>query len=350
MVTLKDVAAKCGVSIATVSNILNGKSNVSNETKERILEVIKEMGYTPNVMAQGLRAQKTRTIGVIVEDINLFSTPGIIDGILLACQTNKYRAIIENLRLYSQDEGRGLTDKIEYHKLVDPLVQQMLALKVDGLIYLAGHDRAIDCFRDDLPVPAVYAYAHSANKKYPSIYIDDITSTHDIFQYLIDKGHTKFAVVEGAPDNNHTIKRREGLKEILAKNNLVYDEKAAECGYWMRESGYEACKRLFEKKVAGEINFTAIFCHNDVMAAGVYDYCYENDIVPGRDITVVGFDDNVIARFMKPMLTTSAIHLRLIGIRATEMVINKIDDAEAVIDDVSIPCLLIERDSVVKIK
>ncbi|MBR6582476.1 MAG: LacI family DNA-binding transcriptional regulator [Treponema sp.] len=79
MITLKELAARCNVSIATVSNILNGKSNVGEETRQRILQVIKETGYRPNIMARGLRATKTKTIGLIVEDLTAFSSPWIIE-------------------------------------------------------------------------------------------------------------------------------------------------------------------------------------------------------------------------------------------------------------------------------
>lgn len=349
MATLKDVANASGVSIATVSNILNGKSNVSEETKERVRRVIKEMGYTPNFMAQGLRTSKTRTIGVIAEDLNLFSSPGIIDGILMACQEQKYKAIIGNVRLYNRDEGRGLTNDEEYHSFVDPIVQEMLSIKVDGLIYVAGHDHLTNCFSDDLPVPAVYAYAHSSSKVFSNVTIDDENSTMELLQNIINKGHTKIAVVEGMADNNHTLLRREGIKEIFAKNNIEYDEKKVVSGDWQRESGYICAKDLYERKAKGLTDFTLIFCMNDLMAAGVYDYCYENNIIPGRDISIVGFDNHVIAEFLRPTLTTTAIHLKQIGIRATEMVIEQINSGETFKKEERIPCVMKDRNSVVNL-
>lgn len=349
MATLKDVANASGVSIATVSNILNDKSNVSEETKNRVLKVIQELGYTPNFMAQGLRTSKTRTIGIIVEDVNLFSSPGIVDGILLACQRHKYKGIIANLRLYSQEEKIGLVDEKEYHKIVDPVIQEMLSIKVDGLIYVAGHDRVIDCFKDDLPIPAVYAYSHSSSEKFPTINIDDENSTEELIQFLINKGHTKIAVIEGEPDNNHTLQRREGVKATFAKNGIDYDETKVLSGDWQRESGYTCAKELFQRKNKGLTDFTLIFCMNDLMAAGVYDYCFENNIFPGRDISIAGFDDNVIAQFLRPTLTTTAIDLWKIGIQATERVLEQMNGVKNVPGVEKVHCVLRDRNSVINL-
>ena len=102
MVTLKEIAEKCSVSITTVSNILNGKSNVSERTKERVLQVIKETGYRPNYMARGLRAARTNSVGIIIDDLTEFSSTGIIDGIMSYFDEHNYKAILENLRFYSK--------------------------------------------------------------------------------------------------------------------------------------------------------------------------------------------------------------------------------------------------------
>ncbi|MFR2755412.1 MAG: LacI family DNA-binding transcriptional regulator [Eisenbergiella massiliensis] len=102
MVTLKEIAQECNVSATTVSNILNGKPKVSEETRLKVLEVVKKRGYQPNYIAQGLRNQKTRMIGIIAEDIAQFGTPGIIESIMAFCEENGYRTIVQNLRLHAK--------------------------------------------------------------------------------------------------------------------------------------------------------------------------------------------------------------------------------------------------------
>ena len=94
LVTLKEIARMCDVSITTVSNVLNGKPKVSEETRQRVLEVVKQTGYQPNYFAQGMRKQKTRIIGIIVEDLDLFSTPPIVEAIMAYCDDNNYRTIL----------------------------------------------------------------------------------------------------------------------------------------------------------------------------------------------------------------------------------------------------------------
>ena len=122
MITLKEIAKECGVSTATVSNILNGKNKVSQETRERVLEVVKERGYKLNYVAQGLRRQKTQTIGVIAEDIAQFTTPEIIEGIMEVCEERGYRTIVQNLRLYSRWQDLWFDNERMYYSVMDPAV------------------------------------------------------------------------------------------------------------------------------------------------------------------------------------------------------------------------------------
>lgn len=102
MVTLKEIARECKVSPTTVSNILNGKPKVGEETRQRVLKTVEKMGYRPNYIAQGLRKRRTRMIGIIVEDISQFTTPEIVEGIMSRCEEKGYRVIVKNLRLYAR--------------------------------------------------------------------------------------------------------------------------------------------------------------------------------------------------------------------------------------------------------
>ena len=126
MITLKELAARCNVSIATVSNILNGKSNVSQKTKERVLKLVKETGYRPNYMARTLRARKTNTVGLIIDDIGAFSSPLLVEGVLDTLEEKGYKAIIETLRLYTKWDNKP--DSAEYKKIVNASVEEMLSI------------------------------------------------------------------------------------------------------------------------------------------------------------------------------------------------------------------------------
>ena len=189
MITLKELAAKCDVSIATISNILNGKSNVSDKTKERVLKVIEETGYKPNYMARTLRARKTNTVGLIIDDIGAFSSPNLIEGVLNHLEAQGYKAIIETLRLYSKWDNKP--DSAEYKKAVRESVDEMLSIKVDGIIFIAAHAHDIEYFSADLGIPIVIAYAYQTNNSIPTIKIDDFESAYIMTKHLIAKGHKK---------------------------------------------------------------------------------------------------------------------------------------------------------------
>ena len=173
MVTLKEIAKECGVSTATVSNILNGKNKVSEETRKRVMDVIEERGYKLNYIAQGLRKQKSQTIGVIAEDIAQFTTPEIIEGIMEVCEERGYRTIVQNLRLYSRWQDLWFDNEKMYHSVMDPAVQEMASIRVDGIVYVAGHARKISRFPSEYEIPSVLAYAYSQDEMVPSVVIDD---------------------------------------------------------------------------------------------------------------------------------------------------------------------------------
>lgn len=341
MVTLKEISEKCGVSIATVSNILNGKTNVSEATKQRILKVIHETGYKPNFMAQRLRAHKTFTIGLITDDITEYTTPKIIDGIMNYCDEKGYRIVFENLRFYSKyTQSHNNAD--EYKKAVENAVYEMMSIKVDGIIYLAAHAHEVESLPDNLPIPVVIAYAWSSNEKFPYVLINDESSAYEMTNHLISKGHKKIAAILGEKTSSHTVNRLKGYEKALTENNIPIERNIIYCGSWNRESGYSSCKNLFESGY----DFDAIFCFNDEMAAGVYDYMIENGKEPGKDIAIAGFDNKEVSRYLRPQLTTMELPLFWIGHTSAKAIIDLIDGNDTDGHAFKVPCKLVERESV----
>jgi len=175
MITLKEIAERCGVSVATVSNILNGKPKVSEETRQKVLAVVKETGYQPNLLAQGMRSKKTNTIGIITEDLEEFSSTPIVEKIMAVCEENNYRNLLINMRLYDRWQDTWYKDMGKLKSTLYPALQQMQAIKVDGIIYVAGHCREIDYFPENFDIPVLVAYALPENDRYTSVMIDDET-------------------------------------------------------------------------------------------------------------------------------------------------------------------------------
>ncbi len=342
MITLKEIAEKCSVSITTVSNILNGKLNVSESTKERVLKVIKETGYRPNYMARGLRASKTNSVGIIIDDLTEFSSPEIIDGIMSYFDEHGYKAILENLRFYSK-WGTKWYHNSGYETAVQQAIDEFASIKVDGIIYVAGHARNITCIPADLELPLVLSYAFTELPGISSVEFDDVKAAYNITKHIIKKGHKKIAVIAGSDKNIHTQRRLEGLKKALAENNLIFDEENLEYAKWDIESGYEAAKKLYETKK----DFSAIFCFNDLMAAGLYNYLDEKGIIPGKDISIAGFDNRTVSQFLKPNLTTVEIPLFEIGRKSAELILAQINNPENFSpQECFVECKLIERNSI----
>ena len=121
----------CGVSVATVSNVLNDKPKVSEETKRRVLEVVKETGYQPNYYAQGMRKKKSSIIGIIVEDICEFSTPPIVESVMGYFDEQNYHSILVNLRLYDKWQDTWYDDEEKFQSVLRPAIQELLSFKVE---------------------------------------------------------------------------------------------------------------------------------------------------------------------------------------------------------------------------
>lgn len=345
MVTLKEIAQACNVSVTTVSNILNGKAKAGEETKQRVLQMVKEMGYQPNYIAQGLRNSKTHTIGIIAEDIAQFTTPGMIESIMAYFEKKGYRAIVQNLRLYGRWEDRWYHNEEAYHSVFDPALHELMSVKVDGILYIAGHARIIKSFPEDFQIPSVMAYAYTESEKIPSIAIDDTASAYELVKHLLDMGHRKIGVIGGYPDNIHTQKRLLGYQKALFDAQILFEPELVRYGNFERSTGYKECEALIDAGV------TAIFCMTDRMAGGAYDRIEEKGLKVGKDISVVGFDDQDIAAYFRPALTTTKLPLQEIGFQAAKLLIDRIEageeePVESEITEILIPCTIQKRKSV----
>lgn len=344
MVTLKEIAKECNVSATTVSNILNGKTNVGEETRKKVMEVVRLRGYQPDYIARGLRNRRTKMIGIIAEDIAQFSTPGIMEGIMEYCEQMDYRTMIENLRLYARWSDSWYDNERAYQSVFEPAMQELLSIKVDGLIYIAGHARILRNFSGETPIPSVMVYAYTDSPHVPSVVIDDEKGAYDMTRYLTDMGHRRIAVLGGRADNIHTQKRLQGCQKALFEAQVLYNPDWVFYGDWQRGSGYRLAESLYRTGA------TAIFCMTDRMAGGVYEYFYEHGIRVGEDISVTGFDNQEMAEFLNPGLTTMELSLRQIGHEAGKMLIDRLSVQDAPepekVTEVYIPCNFIERNSV----
>ena len=346
MVTLKEIARECNVSATTVSNILNGKPKVSEATRQKVMQVVKKRGYQPNYVAQGLRNQRTRTIAVIAEDIGQFSTPGIIESVMARFESEGYHTILWNLRLYARWSASWYNNEQAYRSILNPVLQELRSIKVEGVIYVAGHARLIHCTTQDYEVPMIMAYAYPDLPGIPSVTIDEEKSGYDMVKYLLSMGHQRIGFIGGRANNIHTQKRLYGAQRAMFESHVPYNPEWVRYGDWFRHSGYEEAGPLVQAGV------TAIFCMADRMAGGVYDYLEEKGLRAGEDISVTGFDNQDLSEYCRPALTTMDLPLTEIGNRASLLLLERLKERETgtepqkAAENISIPCTLVERKSV----
>lgn len=281
MATIKDIARECEVSISTVSNVLNGKSRASKETAELVLKKAKELNYIPNFMAKNLKQKKSKTIGIITEDLTIFHTPEIVDGINAYLEENGYSFILGNMRLF-QKFGEEFYLHENYNEFVQAEIDEMLAKNIAGIIYVEGHCHVLEFGSDRICVPIVAVHGLAEDKDVSSVLYHDEKAAFDAVSALIAYGHKEIGLVLGVAESLHTIRRQTGYQKALYEHGVLFNPDYVIKGDWTRESGYIAAEELVKKGV------TAIFAMNDIMAGGVYDYLKSCGMSVGEDISLVG--------------------------------------------------------------
>ena len=346
-VTIKDIARACGVSISTVSNVLNGKSNkVSDEIAGKINAEVVRTGYRPSYLARNLRATSTKTIGVIAEDLIMFSTPSMIEGIMSSCEEHSYNVVIENMRLFGRWHGEWLSDETLFDSALNNVLTKMDTMNLDGILYVGGHEHTVRNLISAHDLPIVMAYAIAEDKKIPTFRLDDVTGGYDVIKYLVSMGHKKIGVIAGEYDNTHTINRILGIQKAMFEEHILFDPALIEYQSWTKSGGYKGMMTLLEKDV------TAVFCMSDLIASGAYAALYEKGLVPGKDISIMGYDNQELSSSLTPEVTTMALPLPEIGYKAASTLIEMIEKPETASKDaadVRIKSTLIERKSVTRI-
>lgn len=344
-VTIKEIATMCNVSISTVSNYLNGKSGkVSAEVADKIKECVERTGYKPNYLAKNLRSISTKTIGIIAEDLIQFSVPSMIEGVMKCCEANGYDVVIENLRLFGRWSGTWMHDEALFQSALKPVLLKMDALNVDGILYVGGHEHTVKNLKSANGTPIVMSYAYSDDSTIPTFRLDDFTGGYDVFKYLFKKGHKKIGIIAGESDNAHTINRMHGIQKAIYEEGILFDPSLVFYETWTKQGGYKGARELIKQ------NPTAIFCMNDQIASGVYAYLKEVNLEPGKDISVMGYDNHEISKYLTPELTTMSLPLEEMGLMAVKKLIDicedKPDEKPSCVD-VRISSTLVERNSVV---
>ena len=319
-VTIKDIAALCGVSVSTVSNVLNDKTNkVSRDVAAKVHEVIAQTGYKPNYLAKGLRATQTKTLGIIAEDLIIFSTSPIIEGVMQSCEDAGYSVVIENMRLFGRWEGGWMHDENRFQSVLSAVMDKMNGLNVDGIIYIGSYEHVVNIDKSSTSLPIIMVYARPSDNSIPCFVLDDEAGGCMAYEYLLNKGHKRIGVITGEADNIHTVHRLRGINRAMFNAGLLYDPSLIEHRSWNKQGGYEGIKNLIKQ------NITAVFCMSDQIASGVYEYLAEEGLKPGEDLSIMGYDNHELTTFLSPELTTVALPLEKLGKETANRMLKAVD-------------------------
>ena len=340
MATMRDVAILAGVSTATVSHVVNGSKKISPETTERVLRAISQVNYKPNTLAKSLRMGQTHTIGILVEDIRGLPVSGIVSGISETLAKGGYKTILYDLhlleKLYNQYEQIGT-----YRQRINEGLNFLQSSDVDGIIYVAMHDRHLDYLFDPMDTPLVFAYSHGTETDTYVTY-SNRDSAADMIRYLLNKGHERIAVIAGHPHSYPTAQRLLGVQMALQQAGLALPQEYIQYGNWEYESGKEQTRKLLKLDPLP----TAIFAMNDLMAAGCMAELMSAGLRIPDDMAVAGFDNREIAAYLQPSLTTVALPTTDIGTEAALRIIDMISNPSPHPVRKIIRCSIIERNSV----
>lgn len=287
MATIKDISQLANVSIASVSQVLNGNyNNVSNDTKERILKVAKDLKYRPNRLARGLVKNETSIIGLIVPDISNMYYAEIVKGVEEEAGKNAYQVILCNT---SED-----------HRIERKQVNMLLEYNATGLIICGseGYDlHSIELLQmHNIPLVTLdrkvdFGVTFDSNSLQGSL----LSAA-----YLIEMGHTKIGFIGGGLGNTSPCGRRMGFLQALEKFDIPQRNSLYKIGHYNIKTGYQCTKQLLEDKE----DFTALSCANDLIAFGAIKAIHEHGLRIPADLSLVGYDDIFLASFFEPELTT----------------------------------------------
>lgn len=285
MVTIKDVAREAGVAISTVSNVLNKVDVVTDSTKKKVLDAVEKLGYVPNMSAKSLKNSKSNTIGLFLRSVQGDYFKLLMQKIHWECKERNYLLNIYVSNVNTSEEVYGM----------------IISSCVEGAIVLneslgQEHLKRLE----DSGLPIVFLDRSYSSQNISSITVDDHEGAHRAMEYLVKNGHKCIGFMHGADSRDNTL-RYETYLEVMNQYQLPVEQEFIFYGEFSKDEAYREMRRL----LPGLTRLPdALFCANDEMAFGCILALEEAGIHVPRDISVIGYDDSVMAQYFQPTLTT----------------------------------------------
>jgi LacI family transcriptional regulator len=324
-VKIQDVARAAGVSVSTVSRVLNGKSDVAEETEVRIHEVIRQLGYTSSLAARSMRGQKTNLIGLIMPDIAFPYAIEVMKGVNRAIAESKY-----DLLVYTTGDVRKHGTAQHEQRYVSLLNNSI----TDGVIIVAS---AATEFISAGPIVSVDPSV--VNPNYPVVHANNYQGAFDAMKYLLELGHRRIGFIGGRPELESARRRLQAYRDALEQVGLPVDETLIAPGDFTTETALGSTRQILSL----DLPPTAIFASNDQSALGVLQVAAEMGLRVPDDLSVIGFDNIPDAAYLN--LTTIDQFIGEMGYIATQMLLDLINGVDLLEKTRRVPTELVLRGS-----
>ncbi len=331
--TIRDVASLAGVSNATVSYVLSGKKKISEETRQRVLKVIEETGFVPDMNARGLSGKDTRLIGIVI--------PQTEPGAKLMFHNTFYSQLLGSIEFATRRRG--------YHVLISAtdMTQDYLNLiqerNLAGVIIVGTYESRFWAQLKELEVPVVLVDSYCKNDWFHAIRIDDEYACFMETDYVIRRGHRRVAFASGSIKEDGVMQKRLlGYRRALEKHGIDYEEALVFEDVVAYESGVRIAGRIGQSR----LGITAVVATADILAIGLLSGFYRLGISVPEEISVIGFDGLAETEYTTPGLTTVRQPISRKGELAVELLIENIENPRMERVDRVLQVELIERESV----
>lgn len=307
--SIKDVAREAGVSIATVSRVLNNVDVVNEDTKKKVQDAIKKLNYRPNIVARSLKTQRTKTVGILVPDISNQFYPEVVRGAEDVANIYQYNIILCN-------SDSDMDKEKEY-------IRVMKEKMVDGMLYMSSSlDKEILALIDEVELKTVLVETKIAGGKLPSVTIDNKKAGFDATEFLLKNGNKKVAYIGLKKDRNNAVARRyNGYEKALKDHGFEVDPKLIYFGGMKASDGYNGINVILEN---AEID--AVFCASDEIAMGAINALRDKGLRCPEDVDVMGFNDIYAASIFYPKITTVAQPMYDMGSAGMRLLIKSISN------------------------
>ncbi|OJF76084.1 MAG: hypothetical protein BKP49_07985 [Treponema sp. CETP13] len=328
MNTLKDVAQLAGVSIATVSHVINKTRFVSDSLKEKVNKAMEELDYQPNMMARALKMGFQKTIGVIVPDCTNPFFAEISRSLDQYCFSKGYNIILCNT-------NNNIEQQASYTNM-------LISKKVDGVIFISSDNTDDDISKLlKYSIPIVIADRTNRHYNIDNIVVNNEKGGYEATKYLLKRGFTKIGCISGPAFISSSSQRVLGYKKALKEAGIKINEDFISVGDFHFAGGISGAYKFLKLSNRPE----AVFATNDMMALGFINTLSNEGLEVPRDISVIGYDDIQLAKFISPKLTTISQPLEELAKIATDLLLDKINNKTISAKLITLDPVLIERDS-----